>query len=168
MKALIISVTCFILLSCGKNPTNDHVPEPVEDARAYADEHWSLSKYLDWYNYWKYWYEVMGGITPFDWRELPQDKTDEYYKSIAIYDQFVYGWADIYDHIKVPDVAPMQIIEYCPPPCWRNFYPDSSECPHACRYTLYTHWCISDMVSECVGKYKRLLCAEGMLTTNCP
>ena len=105
MRNVMVLLMFFgMIASCG----DDKVTEAdLQRARAYADEHWIESKYIDdrehpttasWYGWWEEWYGTRA-LYPLKnelTHRLPETRNVDYYEMIGIYDQFVYGWDDVH------------------------------------------------------------------------
>ena len=119
-SVIVFAAFLFLIVSCG----DDKVTEAdLQKAREYADEHWIESEYSDdrenptpasWCGWWKQWYDEWA-LDPFEYQlthSLPETRSDDYYKMIGMYDQFVYGWDDVHDHLLPGDstMAPFQEI----------------------------------------------------------
>lgn len=73
-----------------------------ERYEGFADQRWIRGEYQEWYGYW----EDQGvNLDSLLTHHLPNEKNHDYYEMIGKYDQFVYGWEDVYDRYRPEEIA---------------------------------------------------------------
>lgn len=87
IKALVF-FTAEVSLWVGYFHYNSLGEDKKNEFRAYADEHWSESDYIEWREL-----EKLKGEWHFS-HTLPDTKTQQYYEMIGKYDQFLAGWPE--------------------------------------------------------------------------
>ena len=178
MKPLIVSLMCLILLACSGSDSsnNDNSYIISDDAKAFADAHWSEEEYNEWFIWWEYWFCSGGNpewifpdphgpcafyfdsLSKYIPCELPDTNNDLYYEMIGQHDQFIYGWDDINSSMNQDDstLAPAQIINLCEP-----LTPDTPYFSDA----YFENW-IGDIISGRRLEYLDLLESGRTNTTN--